>query len=290
MGEKLWEWQQSEIEKKKDILDNLLYNFFKERNETNRAWAEKQAFLDEFNKLSDDDKKIYLNYVVDKYLKWNCNDSKEFEDLVEWMSSLNKMEIYATLRNACSISSQQPNMQQNWNWWSPVTIYNNIQVPWQQQWLDQNDVLPNVINIQISWWRIYWNWDWWKDYDDALRSVGNVQISRWETKQINLDFKNRRVDLTITYWNDWVMYFKDSRWRKASYFVDQNDDDRRKKLILWQKVPNWTQWYFMELDISLNLNRQRHYQQPIWPGWRNYRNPNIQWWADEFYWNQFRSR
>jgi hypothetical protein len=290
MAERFWENPQSKIEQIRSTLDNLLYNFFQERTQTNRAWAQKQAFLSEFNQLSIDDKKIYLNFVVDNYLNGNCWDAEEFKDLVEWMSGLNKMEIYATLRNACSANVQQPNTQQNWNWGSPVIVNNNIynQVPSQQQ-LETNDTLPSVINMQIISWRLYWNWDFWQDYDRALQNIWNIQINRWDTKTVRLDFKNRSIELTVTYWNDGVMYFEDNKWRRASYFIDQMDDDRWKKLILWRKVPDWSHWNYMELDFRLNLSRQRHYQ-PVWPWWRRYHNPPVQWWAEDFYWRQFRNR
>lgn len=249
-----WEWEKAgTLEAIKKEIDNLLFKFLKERNETNIAWPQKEAFLVAFNNLRIEDQKKYLDFVSDNYFKWNCEDAEEFKELIDWMTKLNMMEVYATMRNACNNTQtfqQSPQNNPSVQWWKPDSSSWNF---------ERNDWLPNTINLQLLEWSIYHKWSW-KDYYYLLKSTElgrNISINKWEDKWITLNFDNKMwEELNITYDDiSWYIIFNNGR-NTERYYIDMNDDDRTKEIRIWELTQEW-KWRMLRLKIKLNLDRNR---------------------------------
>lgn len=212
-------WLWNRIEWLKRRLDNPLYDFLKERTQTNQAWPQKEAFLSEFNKLWLSEKKMYLDYVVKNYLSRICwEDLEDFKELIDSMSDINKMEVYSTLLNACNGTN---NNYQQWvpqNWVETMGSFPPFSIAawWDIDWYN------------ITWWNIIPIWNW--KYQVRLL---------WEKRQNQFMTKNTRVEIII--WYNWsnVIQVYDENWRPKERVNIEN----RSEFIEEWRLHRDNRWY-----------------------------------------------
>lgn len=274
----LWEWEKTWKklpERTNPILDkmiwemgNLFSDFILERNWTWKAWVAKDNFLLKFNTYETHEKKLYLDNVVKDYFSkkspQDCNDENDdilqLNELILWMSWLDRIEIYSTIRNACSNNNQT--FQQ--------TPQNNPPIQWWEPGWWRLEQSEEYIPFEIIWWTITQDEitlsrklkPWIKektreiltsDFKEVLEWIYEITLETkssesylriwyrwWNTIKI-LNSRNEVIDsIVISKWNEYIeeRRWYVTRWKERPY-INRIDIKRGwTNIVLYISFPN----------------------------------------------------